>query len=136
MMAQYLAAYGFTAAIFLVIDLIWLSQIAKKFYSERLGDLLLDKPNMGAAAGFYAIYVVGIIIFSVAPALHAGSPTTALTYGALFGFFAYATYDMTNYATLRNWPLEVSLVDTAWGACLTGVSALLGYLLTRLIFQA
>jgi uncharacterized membrane protein len=136
MMAQYLTAYGFTAAIFLVIDLIWLSQIAKTFYSERLGDLLLDKPNMGAAAGFYAIYVVGIIIFSVAPALRAGSPTTALAYGALFGFFAYATYDMTNYATLRNWPLEVSLVDTAWGACLTGVSALLGYLLTRLIFQA
>ena len=134
MMAQYLTAYGVTAAVFLGIDFIWLSQIAKTFYSERLGDLLLDKPNLGAAAAFYAIYVVGVVIFSVAPALRAGSATTALVYGALFGFFAYATYDMTNYATLRNWPLEVSLVDTAWGACLTGVSALLGYLLTRLIF--
>ena len=133
-MAQYLIAYGITAIVFLGIDFIWLSQIAKTFYSERLGDLLLDKPNLGAAAAFYAIYVVGVVIFSVAPALRAESATTALVYGALFGFFAYATYDMTNYATLRNWPLEVSLVDTAWGACLTGVSALLGYLLTRLIF--
>jgi len=133
-MVQYLIAYGITAIVFLGIDFIWLSQIAKTFYSERLGDLLLDKPNLGAAAAFYAIYVVGVVIFSVAPALRAGSATTALVYGALFGFFAYATYDMTNYATLRNWPLEVSLVDTAWGACLTGVSALLGYLLTRLIF--
>ncbi len=90
---------------------------------------------MGAAAGFYAIYVVGIVIFSIAPALRTESATTALVYGALFGFFAYATYDMTNYATLRNWPLEVSLVDTAWGTCLTGVSALLGYLATRFIFH-
>ena len=134
-MAQYLAAYGFTATVFLVIDLIWLSQIAKAFYFERLGDLLLDKPNLAAAAAFYAIYVVGIIIFSVAPALRADSATSALTYGALFGFFAYATYDMTNYATLRNWPLEVSLVDIAWGTCLTGVSALIGYTLTRLVFH-
>ena len=133
-MVQYLIAYGITAIVFLGIDFIWLSQIAKTFYSERLGDLLLDKPNLGAAAAFYAIYVVGVVIFSVAPALRAGSATTALVYGALFGFFAYATYDMTNYATLRNWPLEVSLVDTAWGACLTGVSALFGYLVTRLIF--
>jgi len=135
-MAQYLTAYGFTAAVFLVIDLIWLSQIARTFYFERLGELLLDKPNMAAAAAFYAVYVVGIVIFAVAPAMREGSPTTALAYGALFGFFAYATYDMTNYATLRNWPLEVSLVDIAWGTCLTGVSALLGYLLTRLIFHS
>ena len=136
MMAQYLTAYGVTAVVFLVIDFIWLSQVARGFYFERLGELLLDKPNMGAAAAFYAIYVVGVVIFSVAPALRTDSATTALVYGGLFGFFAYATYDMTNYATLRGWPLEVSLVDTAWGTCLTGVSALLGYSVTRLIFHA
>ena len=134
-MVQYLTAYGVTAVVFLVIDFIWLSQVARGFYFDRLGDLLLDKPNLAAATAFYAIYVVGIIIFSVAPALRADSATSALTYGALFGFFAYATYDMTNYATLRNWPLEVSLVDIAWGTCLTGVSALIGYTLTRLVFH-
>jgi uncharacterized membrane protein len=133
-MSQYLIAYSVTAVIFLGIDFIWLSQIAKTFYFDRLGDLLLDKPNLGAAATFYAIYVVGVVIFSVAPALRAESATAALVYGALFGFFAYATYDMTNYATLKNWPLEVAFVDIAWGACLTGFSALFGYLVTRLVF--
>ncbi len=135
-MAQYLAAYAVTSFVFFAIDFVWLSRIAKRFYFDRLGDILLDRPNLGAAAAFYAVYVVGIVIFAVAPALREQSAVTALVYGALFGFFAYATYDMTNYATLRNWSLTVSLVDIAWGTCLTGVSALLGYLGTRLIFPA
>lgn len=132
-MVQYLTAYAVTAAVFLGIDFVWLSKIAKRFYFERLGDLLLEKPNIGAAVAFYAIYVVGIIIFAVVPALREQSAATALVYGALFGFFAYATYDMTNYATLRNWSLTVSLVDIAWGTFLTGISAWLGYLGTRAI---
>lgn len=136
MMAQYLIAYGFTAAIFLGVDFIWLSQIAKSFYFDRLGGLLLDKPNIAAATVFYAVYVIGIVIFSIAPALRSDSALTALVYGALFGFFAYATYDMTNYATLKNWSLVVSLVDIAWGTCLTGVSAWLGYSLTGLVLPA
>lgn len=130
-MAQYLTAYVITACVFLTIDFVWLSKVAKSFYFGRLGGLLLEKPNMGAAAAFYAVYVVGIVIFAVAPALREGSAITALLYGALFGFFAYATYDMTNYATLKNWSLTVSLVDTVWGTCLTGVSALIGYLGTQ-----
>jgi uncharacterized membrane protein len=80
--------------------------------------------------------VIGVVFFAVVPALRADSAAMALVYGALFGFFAYATYDMTNYATLRNWPLVVSLVDIAWGTCLTGVSALAGYLATRFFFPA
>ena len=135
-MAQYLTAYAATAVIFLAIDFIWLSKVARVFYFERLGDLLLDKPNMGAAVIFYAVYVIGIVFFAVVPALRAESASMALIHGALFGFFAYATYDMTNYATLRNWPLVVSLVDIAWGTCLTGASALAGYLATRFFFQA
>ncbi|MDA7947067.1 MAG: DUF2177 family protein [Hyphomicrobiaceae bacterium] len=133
-MVQFLTAYIVTAVVFLSIDFIWLSKIAKRFYFDRLGGLLLKKPHMGAAVAFYAIYVVGIIIFAVAPALREQSASTALIYGALFGFFAYATYDMTNYATLRNWSLSVSLVDIAWGTFLTGVSSSLGYLGTRGIF--
>lgn len=135
-MIQYLAAYAFTAVVFLAIDFLWLSKIARRFYVDALGDLLLDAPKLGAAAGFYALYVVGIVIFAVAPALREGSILTALGYGALFGFFAYATYDMTNYATLRGWPLSVVVVDIAWGTVLTGVSAALGTLATRMIVSA
>jgi uncharacterized membrane protein len=131
---QYLAAYLATAAIFLFIDFLWLGYIAKTFYFSRLGDLLLDKPNLGVAAIFYAVYVIGVVIFAVGPALKSGSWQTALVYGALFGFFCYATYDMTNLATLKGWPVSVAIVDVIWGTVLTGTSALLGYLVTRQFF--
>lgn len=132
-MNRYLLAYALTAAAFLVIDMIWLGVVAKKFYAERLAGLLLERPNLTAAAVFYLVYVVGVIIFAVGPALRDGTWLTALGYGALFGFFAYATYDMTNYATLRNWPLSVSVVDTLWGTALTGTSAAIGYFGVRLL---
>ncbi len=132
-MVQYLTAYAVTAAVFLAIDFIWLSRIARSFYCGKVGDLLLDKPNMAAAAVFYAIYVVGVVFFAVSPALRAESTAMALLYGALFGFFAYGTYDMTNYATLKGWSLSLALVDISWGACLTGSSAFAGYLGARLI---
>ncbi|WP_417686539.1 DUF2177 family protein [Roseibium sp.] len=129
---QYLVAYIATAVVFLGIDYVWLAHVSRGFYAERLGHLLMEKPNMAAAAGFYAIYVVGIVIFAVAPALRTGSLSTALIYGGLFGFFAYATYDMTNFATLKDWPPSVVMVDVLWGTVLTGVSACLGTYLTRL----
>ncbi|AXS41501.1 DUF2177 family protein [Breoghania sp. L-A4] len=132
-MLQYFIAYTLTALVFLGIDFLWLSRVAKTFYFSRLGDLLLDSPRMGAAAAFYAVYVVGIVIFAVAPALRAESVGPALIYGALFGFFTYATYDMTNYATLKNWPVSIVIVDIVWGTCLTAVSATIGYWATRLV---
>ncbi len=132
-MVQYVAAYVGTAVVFLAIDFVWLAWIARGFYASRMGDLLLETPNYGAAAVFYALYLVGVIIFAVAPALKTGSPASALLYGALFGFFAYATYDMTNYATLRNWPLAVSVVDMAWGTAITGLSAFAGYHAARVL---
>jgi uncharacterized membrane protein len=131
---QYLAAYLATAVIFLFIDFLWLGYIAKNFYFSRLGDLLLDKPNLGVAAVFYAVYVIGVVIFAVGPALKYGSWQIALVYGALFGFFCYATYDMTNLATLKGWPVTIVVVDIIWGTVLTGTSALLGYLITRQLF--
>jgi len=131
---QYLAAYLATAAIFLLIDVLWLGYIAKDFYFSRLGELLLEKPNLSVAAVFYAVYVIGIVIFAVGPALKYGSWQTALVYGALFGFFCYATYDMTNLATLKGWPVTIVVVDIIWGTVLTGTSALLGYLITRQFF--
>lgn len=135
-MLNYVIAYAVTAVVFFVVDFIWLSQVAKRFYFDRLGDLLLDKPNIGAAALFYLMYVVGIVIFAVMPGLKSGSVLMALGYGALFGFFAYATYDMTNYATLKNWPLEVVVVDIAWGVFLTGTAATLGFLGTQALTKA
>ncbi len=132
-MAQYLTAYGVTAAAFLAIDFIWLARIARSLYFGKVGGLLLDKPNMAAAAIFYSIYVVGVVFFAVSPALRAEQAAIAVLYGALFGFFAYATYDMTNYATLKGWSLSLALVDISWGTSLTGFSALAGYLGARLV---
>lgn len=132
-MPQLVIAYFLTVSVFLAIDFIWLSQIATRFYFDRLGHLMMDKPNLAAAASFYVVYVVGIIIFAVGPALRNGSLGTAVVYGALFGFFTYATYDFTNFATLRNWPVSVVVVDIAWGTTLSAFSAGSGYLLTRLV---
>lgn len=132
-MIQYLTAYVTTACVFLLLDFVWLSTVAKRFYFAELGGLLHDKPKLTIAAAFYAVFVIGIVIFAVAPALQSGSLTVALLYGALFGFFTYATYDLTNYATLKNWSPLVTIVDIAWGTCLTAVSAVLGYSATRLI---
>jgi len=87
--------------------------------------------NFTAAGGFYLMYCVGIVIFAISPALRSGAWTDAALYGALFGFFCYATYDMTNMATIRDWPVRMSIVDMAWGTVLTGVSATLGYLVTK-----
>jgi len=132
-MVQYVTAYFATALVFLAVDYVWLSQIATRFYFDRIGHLLMDKPNMGAAGAFYIIYVVGIVIFAVAPALKSESLAIAIVYGAMFGFFTYATYDVTNYATLRNWPVIVTVVDVAWGTVLSAFSAGMGYVLTRMI---
>ncbi len=133
-MTQYSIAYIATAVVFLVVDLVWLTQIARQFYASMLGDLLLEQPNVGIAVGFYLVYVLGIIIFAVAPALKTGELQTALIYGCLFGFFAYATYDLTNLATLKGWPVMMAVVDIAWGTTVTGISAVSGFLITRTVF--
>ena len=130
-MLTHVVTYAVTAAIFLAIDFVWLSMIARTFYADRLRPLLLDQPNLVAATGFYLVYAIGLVIFAVAPALREQSLATAVIFGGLFGFFAYATYDMTNYATLRDWPISVVVVDIAWGTFINGVSASLGYLAMR-----
>ena len=133
-MTQYIAAYLLTGLVYLAIDAVWLGWIARKFYFTRLGHLLLDKPNLGSAAAFYLVYMAGVVVFAIAPGLAAASPLVALGYGGLFGLCAYATYDVTNYATLRDWPFAVSAVDTVWGAVLTGSSAAIGCWLTLAFF--
>ena len=127
----YAVAYVATALGFLVLDAVWLGLVAKNFYQQEIGPLLLDKFNMTAAVAFYLIFVAGVVIFAVMPAVRAGSWETALLLGALFGFFAYATYDLTNLATLKGWSPTVTVIDIAWGAVVTGISATVGYAATR-----
>ncbi len=133
-MTQYIIAYVATAVVFFLLDFLWLGVVMRSFYAGHLGALMADKVNLFAAGAFYILYIVGIIIFAVAPALRSGNWTTALLFGALFGFFAYGTYDMTNLATLRGWPLAVTVVDLAWGTALTAASAVAGYVVTRAVW--
>ena len=132
-MVRYLIVYFFAFTVFLALDYVWLTQVAKGFYHERLQHLLLESPKLLAAAIFYAVYVVGIIYFAVRPGIAAENATIALLNGAMFGFFAYATYDMTNYATLRGWPLSVSLVDITWGTFVTSISAFAGFWISTFV---
>ncbi len=106
-----------------VLDFIWLSSVAKTFYRSQIGSLLLDKPNMAAAVLFYVIYVVGVVSFVISPAVDKQSLVHALGYGALFGFVAYATYDLTNLATLKGITTKLVMVDLLWGAVLTAIVA-------------
>ena len=119
LLVGYLAALASLA----VLDGLWLGVVSREFYKARIGQLLLEQPVWRIAIVFYLIYAVGIVAFAVSPALTAGSWTTAALYGALFGFCAYAIYDITNLATLRGWSMAVSLVDLAWGAVATAAAA-------------
>jgi uncharacterized membrane protein len=126
---QYLYLYLATIPVFFAIDIVWLGLVAKNFYSSQIGHLM-GPVNMPAALIFYLLFIVGIIIFAVSPALSTGSLAKALILGALFGFFTYATYDLTNLATLKDWPIIVTIVDLVWGsflsASVSGVSYWIG----------
>ncbi len=124
-----LKLYLLTAVVFFGIDLLWLGIVAKDFYRKSLSHLMSSEVNWAAAFSFYGMYIVGIIIFAVRPALEEGSLKKALVWGALFGFFTYATYDLTNLATLKNWPLKIVIVDIAWGTFLCSSVALASYLI-------
>ncbi len=127
----YVKAYVLTLLVFLGIDAIWLGFVAKDFYAQQLGGLLREQFDMVAAGGFYLAYVAGIVYFAIAPALAQGSWKLALLNGVLLGLIAYGTYDFTNLATLKGWPVIVTVVDVTWGGVLTGASALGGYFATR-----
>ena len=116
---QFVYLYLLTIPVFFLIDMTWLGVVAKDFYQEKLVNFL-GPVNWTAAIIFYLIFIVGILIFAVAPALEAQSWEKALVLGAFFGFFAYATYDLTNLATLKDRPLAVTPVDMLWGAVLSG----------------
>lgn len=113
-----------------LIDAIWLGLIANKLYKNELGSLLLEKPNMVAAVLFYIIFVIGIVVFAVMPAVTAGDWKVALGLGALLGLVCYATYDLTNLATLKGFPVKIVVIDLIWGTLLTATVATLTYVVT------
>lgn len=131
MIAKYAVAYVSTAIVFALLDFLWLTRVGPGLYKPILGDLLAPSPRGGPAIAFYLLYILAILIFAVAPALQSGTWRTALVWGALLGFFAYATYDLTNHATLRVWALKITLMDMAWGTFATAAGATGGYLITK-----
>lgn len=124
---QLFFSYLLTTVVFFAIDMLWLGLIAKNLYRRYLGSFLSDTVNWTAAIIFYLLFIAGIFYFAILPAVEKNSLGKALLSGALLGFLAYATYDLTNLATLKNWPLPIVLIDMAWGAVLTGLVSMAGY---------
>jgi len=125
-------AYLFFLLAFLLPDGVWLTLTVQRFYAPHLGHLMGPSPHFAPAIAFYLLYAAGLTVFVVAPAVRGGTaPARVFALGALLGLVAYGTYDLTNQASLRDWPLVVTLVDLAWGALLTGTASVLSTLLTR-----
>ena len=125
----YVKAYLGAFITFCVMDGIWLGVLATDFYFEALGELLRKEPNWPVAIVFYLGYIAGIVYFAIRPSVGRGSHVTVLRDGAMLGLVAYATYDMTNMATLKGWPLSVTIVDIVWGIVITGTSSIVGYVI-------
>ena len=128
---RHLLLYLVLLGAFLAIDGVWLTLVAKSFYTEQIGFLLASQPNFLAAGLFYLIFVLALQIFVVQPGLDGGSLATTFLRAAFFGFATYATYDLTNLATVRNWPLLVTVVDLIWGACLSVAVSAAGLFVAR-----
>jgi len=122
-----LLLYGITTVIFFAIDMLWLGVIAKNLYRQKLGFVLSNEVNWTAAIVFYLLFIGGILFFAIQPAIKENAWQTALLHGALLGGLCYATYDLTNMATIAKWPLEIVVIDIAWGVVLTGSVSTLSY---------
>ncbi|MFZ2055503.1 MAG: DUF2177 family protein [Candidatus Aminicenantales bacterium] len=132
---QMLIMYLITLAVFFLIDMIWLGIVAKGFYRRHLGPMLSPKVNWGAAILFYLLFIVGLLVFVIKPALVGGEPLKALFFGALLGLISYATYDLSNLATLKDWPLVVTVVDLIWGTALGAAVSFVSTLLARWLLK-
>jgi uncharacterized membrane protein len=126
-MYPYAKATVAVVLVFLCVDFIWLSEISADFYRQNIGAHLAGEPNLGAAAVFYVVYLTGLMFFAVVPAMNRGTISSAAFSGALFGLVTYGTYDLTNMATMSDWPLSVTAVDMCWGMFISAFSAIVGY---------
>jgi uncharacterized membrane protein len=135
-MTKILVCYTATLIAFIAIDMVWLVWLARSLYVQEMGSLLRAQPNLTAAIAFYLIYAAGLVFFAVWPGVTAGSIMTAALYGAIFGFVAYATYDMTGLAVIEGFGLRIAIIDMVWGAVLSGTVAAIGAAATRIIMGA
>jgi uncharacterized membrane protein len=135
-MLRYAITYVATLVIFGAIDAVWLGLIAANMYRQSLGDILLDKFRAGPAIAFYLLNILGLMVFAVPHAGSAGRWAQALLFGALYGVFTYATYDLTNYATLKVWTLRLTLTDIVWGSFVSGVATALGVVVAGAVLRA
>ncbi|MDP1600807.1 DUF2177 family protein [Phenylobacterium sp.] len=127
-MLKYLAAYLGAGLAFAVIDAVWLTTVGPKLYRPALDDVLADQFNLPAAIAFYLVFIAGVLMLAILPAVREGAGwTRAMANGAMLGFVAYATYDLTNQATLKVWSLKVTLADIGWGTVLTACAAAAGF---------
>ena len=126
-MLKYLGIYFSFLITLIAVDLVWLLGIAKNLYRDEMGDLMASEPKLLAGLAFYLIYALGVCIFVIVPALSKQSWLYALQYGALFGFFCYMTYDLTNLAVVRNFPTQLAFIDMAWGSAVTALCASFAY---------
>lgn len=124
---NYLKLYLSVFALFLAIDMVWLGVVAGWFYRKHLGYLLSPDVKWSAAILFYLLFIAGLLVFAILPGLQAGSARRAVALGAFFGLVTYATYDLTNHATIKDWPLIVTIVDLMWGAVLSAILSYLGF---------
>ncbi len=131
---MFLKLYAIALPVFMAVDMVWLGAIAKGFYRAQLGPLLRPDVNWTAAIIFYLLYITGLVLFVIGPSIEKGSWIYALGFGALFGLISYATYDLTNLATLKDWPLVITLVDLAWGAVLGAMVSIITHALYARMF--
>ena len=130
-MALFIKVYAVALITFLLVDAIWLAVVARGFYRKHLGFLLADQPNWWAAIAFYGLFLAGVVVFAILPAISMGSLWKALALGGFFGLVTYATYDLTNQATVKNWPWMVTVVDLVWGTVLCSTVSCVGYIAGR-----
>ena len=126
---MFIKLYAIALPVFFAIDMVWLGLVAKDFYRGQIGSLMKSDINWTAAIIFYLLFIVGLVVFVITPAVEKGSWAYALVFGAFFGLITYATYDLTNLATLKDWPILVTLVDLAWGAVLAASVSVVTYLI-------
>ncbi|MGB5945635.1 DUF2177 family protein [Paenisporosarcina sp.] len=126
-MGKNLKIYGITLLVFFLVDIVWLAFISRKLYEDQIGFLLAEDVNWMAAGIFYLLYIGGLLFFVILPAIEKNSWTQALFAGGFFGLITYATYDLTNLATIEGWPIFVTVVDLMWGTFLNAITAIITF---------
>jgi uncharacterized membrane protein len=133
MTLQFIKLYGITLIVFFLIDITWLAVVAPRLYQSQIGHLMSSTVNVPAAAIFYLLFIIGMVYFAIQPSIIANSPWQALLVGAFFGLITYATYDLTNLATLKDWPILITIIDMTWGTTLSALTSIVVFFVARFL---